>query len=81
MHCIRMVRKAFLGLHKQMDKRLQHSSDGGGLLSPLLQYFVYGIVELDAAQDCGAIAELRGHTDEFFGQSRDPTTTDQGYAA
>lgn len=72
---------AFLGIHEQMDKRLQYRSYGRGVLSPILQYTLHGAAELDAAQDGGTVAELRGHTDELSCEPRDEATADQGYSA
>lgn len=72
---------AFVGLHEQVDERLQYHSDRRCFLSSLLQYSVQRIIELDASQDGGAVAELRGYTHEFPSESRYSETAHQGDAA
>lgn len=77
----RPAHAAFLGLHQQVDERLQYHSHRCRVLPPLLQYSLHRITELDPPQDRRAVAELRGHTHELPGESRHPEAAYQSDAA
>lgn len=69
-----------MGLHVQVDERLLHRADRCCVLPPLLQLRVHPLAESAVAQDGRAVAELRGHTHELLGFTRDEETAHQGHA-